>query len=181
MRLFTAIDIPDAIRDEIDSLIQALRPTARLRWSPAANLHITTKFIGEATAGQLPAIEDALRLVPVSGPIPIAIRGIGWLPHEKAPRLIYLQVQAPPALRELHTATDAILAPLGIPPETKLFRPHLTVARIPPDAAIGNLRQALTALPSVDFGSFEAAEFGLYESRLQPRGSVYTRLSAYPL
>jgi 2'-5' RNA ligase len=47
MRLFTAIDLPPEVAGRLDALIAKLRPLANIRWSPAANLHITTKFIGQ--------------------------------------------------------------------------------------------------------------------------------------
>src|ERR1700693_2408083 len=47
MRLFTAIDLPPEVTGRLDGLIAKLRPLARIRWSPAANLHITTKFVGQ--------------------------------------------------------------------------------------------------------------------------------------
>ena len=47
MRLFTAIDIPEEIKTRLRLLVDRLRSTAKLSWSPVANLHVTTKFIGE--------------------------------------------------------------------------------------------------------------------------------------
>jgi 2'-5' RNA ligase len=181
MRLFTALDIPDPIRKEVDNLVQKLRPTARLRWSPAANLHITTKFIGEVPKEELASVKEALRSVPTSGPIRIGVRQIGWLPNMRNPRLIYLGIEAPEALSELHAATDAAMGQLGIPREKKPFRPHLTIARIPQVATIDKLKEELDKVLPLDLGEFDAKEFGLYESRLQPQGSVYTRLLTYPL
>jgi len=47
MRLFTGLDLPADVVHNLEQLLQRLRPTARIHWSLAANLHITTKFIGE--------------------------------------------------------------------------------------------------------------------------------------
>ena len=47
MRLFVALDLPDSILQTLEALLARLEPTARVHWSTAANLHITTKFIGE--------------------------------------------------------------------------------------------------------------------------------------
>jgi len=38
------------------------------------------------------------------------------------------------------------------------------------------LREAVAALPSLDFGDFQAASYFLYQSTLRPSGSVYTKL-----
>jgi 2'-5' RNA ligase len=37
MRLFVAIDIPEAVKDELRALLSLLRPLAKLSWSSLAN------------------------------------------------------------------------------------------------------------------------------------------------
>jgi 2'-5' RNA ligase len=181
MRLFTAIDIPDALRQRAVGWIQQLRPTAKARWSPAGNLHITTKFLGEVAGERLAGVEEALRTISRGGPIPIRLGGFGWLPNPHSPRILYWGVHAPESLSALHTATDAAMAALGIPRETKPFRAHLTLARIPPDCPVVELRQAIASLPPEQPAQFEATSFHLYESELHPNGSVYVKRAEFPL
>lgn len=181
MRLFTAIDIPDALRQQAMDVIHQLKPTAKARWSPAGNLHITTKFLGEVPPQDLPAMIEALRALPRQGPIPIRLGGFGWLPNPHSPRILFLGIHAPESLPALHQRTDAALAALGIARETKPFRPHLTLARIPPGCPVVALRETIASLPVQDLGSFEATEFHLYESKLQPTGSVYVKREAFAL
>jgi 2'-5' RNA ligase len=38
----------------------------------------------------------------------------------------------------------------------------------------------MAKLPSLDFGSFVADRFYLYQSRTAPTGSVYTKLAEFP-
>ena len=54
---FTAIDLPDNVLSKLEKLLKHLQPTARLKWSPPSNLHITTKFIGEWPQERLGEIE----------------------------------------------------------------------------------------------------------------------------
>ena len=54
MRLFTAIDLPAEMKQGATDLIASLQPSAKVRWSPIGNLHITTKFIGELPDERLP-------------------------------------------------------------------------------------------------------------------------------
>ena len=61
MRLFTAIALPGEIRDKLDSLVHDLRPTAKIKWSRAENLHVTTKFIGEWPAARLEQLNKEFR------------------------------------------------------------------------------------------------------------------------
>ena len=53
MRLFTALDLEPGVAAKLERLLDRLRPTARIQWSAPANLHITTKFIGEWPDGRL--------------------------------------------------------------------------------------------------------------------------------
>jgi 2'-5' RNA ligase len=69
---------------------------------------------------------------------------------------------------------------LGVEPETRAFSPHLTLARIKDRLNPQPLREAIAGLPELEFGSFVAAGFCLYQSQLRPGGSVYTKLAEYP-
>jgi 2'-5' RNA ligase len=72
-------------------------------------------------------------------------------------------------------------ARLGIESEKRAFAPHLTLARIKERIDMGPLRRAIEALPTTDFGQFQAESFYLYQSTLRPTGSIYTKLETFPL
>jgi len=181
MRLFTALDISDETRAALVSLLEQLRPAARFQWSPAANLHITTKFIGELPETDLPNLSAALRAIPKPGPIEISIQGLGWFPNPHSPRVLFANVVYPPALPTLHRDTDAACTTLNIPAETKKYSPHLTLARIKDAGGLPAVRQQIAQLPSAAFGSFTARSFHLYNSVPGPRGSEYVKLEEFPL
>ena len=65
--------------------------------------------------------------------------------------------------------------------EEKKFSPHLTLARIKSPEHVAALRQAVAKTESADFGAFEARSFFLYLSEPKAGGSVYTKLSEFPL
>ncbi len=180
MRVFTAVDLSEEVRAGLGSLLRRLRPAARLSWSPADNLHITTKFIGEWPEARFEEISRALSAVPPNGPIEITVKGLGWFPNERRPRVFWAGVEGGDALRTLAQSTDRAVAALGVPTEPRPFSPHLTLARIRDQAPLEGLRAALRSLPAgcgFDFGSFRAGEFVLYLSA----GGKYTRLAAFPL
>jgi 2'-5' RNA ligase len=180
MRLFTAVDLPGEIVTALSRLVNRLRPAARIRWSPPENLHITTKFIGEWPDDRLKEMEAALAALPAREPLEIQVRGLGFFPNPHSPRVFWAAVHAPGALAELARETEEALGALGVPKESRAFSPHLTLARIKEPVPLQALRQAIASLPAADFGAFTADRFYLYQSRLQPAGSVYTRLSEYP-
>jgi 2'-5' RNA ligase len=181
MRLFTAVDIPADILARLAKLIGQLRPTARIGWSPVENLHITTKFIGEWPEARLDALRDALAAMPPREPIPIEIRGLGYFPNPHSPRVFFAAIHAGAGLAELARATEQALAKLGVPVENRPFSPHLTLARIKTPVPLAAMQREIAELPSTEFGGFTAERFYLYRSRLNPSGSVYTKLSDYSL
>ena len=181
MRLFTGISLPEEVTGNLSALIDRLRPTAQLRWSPVYNLHITTKFIGEWPEERLQEIIDALQPLGSRPPIDIAVNGIGWLPNPHSPRILYAAVKAGPELADLAAAAEKATTALGVERDTKPFRPHLTLARIKDSGiTLAPLRQTIAQLESQDFGSFRAASFKLYLSKMGPSGSIYTQLADIP-
>src|ERR1700683_5362272 len=121
MRLFTAIDIPAAIKLRLCAFLDRLRPLAKLSWSPPDHLHVTTKFIGEWPEARLEELNQALDAVPAPGPIEIAVRGLGWFPNDRNPRVFWAGVESGPELGALAQATEQSLASIGVPVEDRKF------------------------------------------------------------
>jgi RNA 2',3'-cyclic 3'-phosphodiesterase len=174
MRLFTAIDIAAEVRENLRALLARLRPLADLKWSPVDNLHITTKFIGEWPQERL---EDMKRtLAAVSAPaLDVQIRGVGWFPNARRPRVFWAGVDGGEPLRKLAQATEQSVASLGVSVEEREYSPHLTLARIADRVPLDALRSAVAGLESHSFGAFQASAFFLYLSA----GGKYTKLAEF--
>jgi RNA 2',3'-cyclic 3'-phosphodiesterase len=185
MRLFTGLDVPAEVVANLEELFRRLKPTARIGWSPLANLHVTTKFIGEWPEDRLGELTAGLAGIPKRGAIPVRIRQVGFFPNPRTPRNFWCGIEAP-GLAELAADTDSATAALGIASERRPFSPHLTLARVTAAKTrervdLQPLREAITALPTLEFGAFQADRFFLYQSKLRPTGSVYTKLAEFPL
>ena len=176
MRLFTAIDIPEEIQQTLGKLIERLRPSAKLSWSPVRNFHVTTKFIGEWPEERLGEMKLALAKIAAPKPFEISIRGLGWFPNARNPRVFWAGIEAQPELGQLAHDTEQCLAKLGVPVEERNFQPHLTLARRRDPVPVETLKQRLAELPSEDFGCFRAASFCLYLSA----SGRYTQLQEFP-
>jgi len=180
MRLFTGLDLPPEVVRNLEQLLERLRPKAPIQWGPPANLHITTKFIGEWPEARLDELKTALETLPGRPLIPIQIHKLAFFPNPHSPRVFTCGVEAP-GLEALAKDTDGATAALGIESEKRPFSPHLTLARIRDRVHLQPLRETIAALPSLDFGRFEADRFFLYQSRPGAGGSVYTKLAAFSL
>lgn len=181
MRLFTGLEIPAAVLDRLEALLNRLKPKASIHWSPVANLHITTKFIGEWREEKLPELIRSLAAVPHTGSIRIRIEGLGFFPDAQSPRVFWAGVHAPSTLTALAGETDRALTALGIAAEKRVYSPHLTLGTTKKPEHLTALRDALKMMEATDFGSFEATCFHLYRSKPGPSGSVYSTLATFPL
>ena len=180
MRLFVAIDIPAEIKDALRYFVDRLRPTAKIGWSPAGNLHVTTKFIGEWPEPRLDEMKRALMALPAKGAIDITVKGLGWFPNARRPRVFWAGVEGGEPLRTLAHATEQATARLGVPIEERDYSPHLTLARIRETVPLDRLHQTIESFPAgcgFNFGSFSAKQFFLYLSA----GGKYTQLAGFPL
>jgi 2'-5' RNA ligase len=174
MRLFTGLSLERNTLEKLSRALDGLRPSAKLKWSPAANLHITTKFIGEWPEGRLSELQGALAEIPGTDPVPVTVSGFGFFPDPHHPRAFFAGVQASPELRELARRIDETVAGLGVAREDRPYLPHVTLARIKNESVQG-LREQIASMTDFDFGSFEALNFHLYTSR----AGVYQSLSSY--
>jgi len=179
MRLFTALDLPGEVVRNLEALVARLKPAARIHWSPPANLHITTKFIGEWPDERLPELQIALATLPERPPIDVTIAKVGFYPNERSPRVFWCGIEAP-GLQPLAADTETATASVGVARETRPYSPHLTLARIKDHVDLTPLNEAISGNQSLEFGRFTVRSFFLYRSQLRPTGSVYTKLAEFP-
>ena len=162
------------------SLLKRLKPLAKLSWSRVENLHITIKFIGEWPEERLDEMKRALAATPAPFPVEIAVRGLGWFPNERRPRVFWAGLEAPLGLAELAGKVEDAMGSLGFPRETQPFTPHLTLARFKTPRRQPELRALVGREAHRSLGRFEVSEFFLYESKLSPRGAEYRKVARVP-
>lgn len=180
MRLFAAIDLPEPIIETLAGLVERLRPSAKIAWSPPSNFHITTKFFGHWPDERLGELEEVLRGLPPREPVEISVEGLGFFPNPRSPRVFWAGISAAEDLAILARDTDEAAASLGFERETRKYSPHLTLARIRDPIPLERLHKAISGLNSTRFGEFVADRHYLYLSQPGRGGSVYTKLSEYP-
>lgn len=98
--------------------------TPGARRTPPERLHITLHFLGNVAAARLPQLREALEL-PWGGCELLLDRATVW-PGGIA---VLEATQVPAALARLHAGLGERLLALDLPPETRPYRPHATLAR----------------------------------------------------
>src|SRR6266705_2963873 len=181
MRLFVALELKAAVRENLGALLKALRAVSpQTRWVRPENLHLTLKFIGEVPETEFAVIRNALAAACSDQPVTLEFRGLGFFPNEKRPRVFWAGIEASPNLKTLAAEIDRATEKLGIPREQRPFAPHLTLARFQPPGLPEKLRSAIKESATRDFGALHTNEFHLIESKLKPSGAEYTTLETFP-
>ncbi len=179
MRLFTGIDLPDHVVNVLERVLARIRPAAHLKWVPAYNLHITTRFIGEWPEARLDELKDALADVAPRTSFRVGLHGIGWFPNPRKPRVLWAGVDAGGELRQLARDINAALERLGLPAEDREFSAHITLARIKQPVPLDKLQDIIAKMENTDFDTFTVDSFHLYRSQPGAAGSIYTKLSEF--
>ncbi|MBS1820324.1 MAG: RNA 2',3'-cyclic phosphodiesterase [Acidobacteria bacterium] len=135
-RLFTAIELTGATRDAVAAeqrrLTGALRSSGGrdLRMVRAPQLHLTLVFLGEVAEDRVPTITEAMGRDLPCEPFSLSFAGAGVFPPRGPARVLWLGVAegAAQVVRLFDLVSDR-LAAVGVPRETRVFAPHLTIGR----------------------------------------------------
>lgn len=182
MRAFIAIDLPEPIRAALklkQADFRAACPDAR--WTHPEGIHLTLKFLGEISDAQVKQVTETLAKLKQFEPFAIRVRGFGFFPDARRPRVFWSGLEAPPALQQLVAQVEGLMEQLGFPKEQRPFAPHLTLARFKAPRPQPNLQALLAQQGEADLGSFEVSELFLFESKLSPQGAEYRKVSRFSL
>lgn len=181
MRTFVALDLPEPIRSALRQKQAAFRAACPdARWTRIEGIHLTLKFLGEISDAQSSQVTNALASLAPFKPFPIEVKGFGFFPDARRPRVFWAGLEAPVDLIQLAARVEALMEPLGFPKEPRPFTPHLTLARFKEPRPQPALQELLRGQSETRLGSFEVSEFFLFESKLSPRGAEYRRLARFP-
>ncbi len=176
IRTFIAIDLPEEIKAQIRGVVEELKEIgARVVWTRLENLHLTLKFLGNTSVGQLDKIKSLLEEVgQESGPITLSFKGLGGFPNEKKPRIVWMGVDhGSEELKQLFYLAEQSLISLDFKQEKNPFLPHLTLGRIKLPQTNKQLEKKLSEDKEREFGSVAVSDFKLLESTLTSEGPVY--------
>jgi 2'-5' RNA ligase len=151
MRTFIAVELSPAAKEHVaatarrwQAALDAQGAGAALRWTPASNLHLTLRFLGETGAEQRREIEAALG--PLAAAVPaftLALGHLGAFPSLRRPNVVWLALRGDlPPLTALQASIEAAARRAGFAAETRAFTPHLTIARAHKGASAALLGRA---------------------------------------
>jgi 2'-5' RNA ligase len=174
-RLFTGVELPPDVADRLSYLRGGL-PGAR--WIDAENYHVTLRFVGDVDMIAAEEIAESLWRVRRK-PFPLRITGVGAFGGRK-PHAIVARVEPTTPLAELQAEHERLIQRIGLPPETRKFIPHVTLARLR-NASPRDVADYLTLRGGFMAGPIEIDRFVLFSSRNSVGGGPYVVEEAYPL
>ena len=173
-RLFTALEIPEAIRLRL-SLIRA--PLAGAKWIDAENMHITLRFVGDVDGRTADDFADALADVHAN-PFSLTVQGTGAF-GGRDPRVLWAGISAGPELDALYRGHERAARVAGLEPDPRDFRPHVTLARLRRTRAQAVAR-FLEENGALRMEPFTVTRFVLLSARPGSGGGPYVVEAAYP-
>lgn len=183
IRAFIAIDLTPDVRRQLDQVSAQLRqalPGTPVRWVPAANIHLTLKFLGDVSLSSLDMLKNMVQTeVAAHRPFDVSVGGLGAFPNPKHCRVVWIGIEAPAELNSLQHGIDASMATLGYSREERPFSAHLTLGRVSRNATSKDAHALAGVLESTRIGFLgmvTVESIHLFKSDLHPTGSVYTRL-----
>jgi 2'-5' RNA ligase len=183
-RLFVALDLPEETREGLIGWGREALADPALRPVAPESLHITLAFLGHRFEKEIDSIAAAVRECAAPAPW-VELRNPEPRPPRGRARLYALPALSPGA-EALQAGLEQRLVSEGFyEPEKRSFWPHVTVARVRPEAR-GSRRPAVVSKPpgQIPAGLMEpriSVRMTLYRSVLQPSGARYVPLAQVEL
>ncbi|MEO1207302.1 MAG: RNA 2',3'-cyclic phosphodiesterase [Pseudomonadota bacterium] len=179
-RLFTGLELPDDIRDDLSGLDL---PIGGARWVSWDDYHLTLRFAGDIDPQPAAEWHRYLEDIDVDA-FQMKIKGVGVF-TEKEPRTLWAGVEAGPELDVLARAHERAARNAGLgasrqQSKGRAFRPHITLARLrnPP---IERVVRILKKFANFESEPFMVTHFSLFSARPGGGGGPYVVEDTFPL
>jgi 2'-5' RNA ligase len=184
VRLFVALELPEAIRQGIGAWGQEALADPALRPVPTENLHVTLAFLGSRPEQDVERVAAAIEQSLAPAPLVELLPAVARPPRDRA-RLFALPALSPGTEQLQAQLSEILLSERLYEPEKRPFWPHVTVARVRAEGRGSRRPVEVEApperLPSELSEPFYGIRVVLYRSELQPSGARYVPLAQVKL
>jgi 2'-5' RNA ligase len=183
-RLFVALDLPEDVREGLVEWQRTALADPALRPVRPEALHMTLVFLGYQAQKDIKKIAEVALAEAPAPAVELSPEPIG-VPRGKRPRLLALDAPSEEAVELQRGVEERLVAARFYKPEKRPFWPHLTVARVKPEAP-GSRKPALVRtpphpLPEHMFRFFRPTRLVLFKSHLRRTGAEYEPLAELEL
>lgn len=184
-RLFVAVDLPQDVRAGLVSWQQTALADPALRIVAPDALHVTLVFLGYQAEKDVKAIAKAAFDKDFQAPaVELVAEPVG-IPRGKRPRLIALGANSEDTVTLQRQVEERLVEGGFHEPEKRAFWPHVTVARVRPEAPRSRKPALITTqphpLPEHMFRFFRPTRLVLFKSHLRRTGAEYEAMAELEL
>ncbi|GIV83417.1 MAG: RNA 2',3'-cyclic phosphodiesterase [Candidatus Roseilinea sp.] len=183
LRAFLALDFDEETLQALDAYLRRLHAmpwAGEIRWVSPNNLHLTLRFLGNVTPTQAERYAEAFGAgrtqIADLAALTLSMTPPRFFPTSSRPRAIACLVEDHPTLSELAKLAETCAVQIGLSREVRPFKGHITLGRmrdaLPHNAALPRDEAVMVIRPTA---------ITLYQSRLDPRGAIYTALRSFSL
>lgn len=176
MRLFTAIELPEEIKDYLFSIKDEFnRDLAKVNWVAKSKLHITLKFLGEVNEKILPGIIEKLKKIKFDS-FELELDNLGIFPNENYARVLWVGVKNFNKVIGLQQNVEDELRDYF--EKDKEFSAHITLGRIKIIKDKSEFKEILNKI-KIKKLRFKVNSFSLIKSELTRAGPKYTNVEKF--
>lgn len=175
-RLFLAISLPKQYIDILDEYKNNFSSTSQLLWVTKENLHITLYFFGYEEEKNIRYLSTKIKsTLQKFDPFRLKFKNISLAPPDASPRMIWAVFNESQQFIEI---TKAVKEVKSISEKHRDYKPipHITLARFKYLREIKNIE-----LKQPTLGDLKVTHFNLCQSKLTPKGPIYTIIKEYKL
>lgn len=178
-RLFVALQIPEAVKNQIFDLRESIVNDSKLKWEPSEKIHLTLKFLGDFPVDQISEIKSDIEFLSEYHSLKCILTKFDFFYRDKVPSILWAGLEIEETINEIVKKLNETFKKHSIPAEEKRFKPHLTLLRIKRNVEAGFVSsfKNFTFKPIL----FKANTITLYKSELNKFGSKYYELQNYKL
>jgi 2'-5' RNA ligase len=183
MRCFIAIQLDDAIKDQLQAVQNRLKDIGgKVSWTGRTQMHLTLQFLGDVEDEKIPKIIEAITAAAKEvSPFEFAVEKIGAFPPKGSPHILWAGISECPPLLKLQQRIEEMLKPLGFKPEDRSFTPHLTLGRVRERPDLLKYQNVMSENKNFSAGVQQTEKVILFSSDLRPAGAIYTSIAEISL
>ena len=174
-RLFTGLEIPQNLAQDLATYRGGIHGA---RWIDAEFYHLTLRFIGDIDDARADEVYDTLGQIRRK-PFTVTLDALDTFGGDK-PRAIIARAQPNQELVELQAEQERLIRRIGMAPEPRKFKPHVTLARLRATSA-WSVAEYLSARGLFLLRKFHVDRFVLFSARASTGGGPYIVEAEYPL
>lgn len=173
-RVFVAVPLPDDIRMALADEVSGLNIPGKL--VPPENWHITLRFLGAIDIVPYERFLAFLGQSALPESFSIRLGRLDAFPNPRRATVVWVGLSSgSPSLVALNETTEDAAQSVGLEPEERPFRPHVTLARVRPQQDVAYLLDHQVDL------AWKTKEIVLFKTKLIAGRSTYERLESFAL